>query len=62
MAAPVRRCERINMPEGKRGRGRPKKSLDEVIIEDLKVIRLTEDMTQIGDYSGLELRSYIAEN
>ena len=42
--APVRRCERINLPEGKRGRGRPKKSLDEVIREVLKVEGLTEDM------------------
>jgi len=44
--APVRRCERINIPEGRRGRGRPKKSLDEVIREDLKVVGLTEDMAQ----------------
>ena len=44
--APVRRCERISIPEGKRGRGRPKKSLDEVIREDLKVIGLMEDMAQ----------------
>ena len=36
----------INAPSGKRGRGRPKKSLDEVVREDLKVIGLTEDMTQ----------------
>jgi len=35
--APVRRCERINIPEGKRGRGPPKKSLDEVIRDDLKL-------------------------
>jgi len=44
--APVRRCEMINIPGGKRGRGRPKKSLDEVIREDLKVVGLTEDLTQ----------------
>ena len=44
--APVRRCERINIPEGKRGRGRPKKSLDEVIREDLRVVGLTEDLAQ----------------
>jgi len=44
--APVRRCERINILEGKRGRGRSKKSLHEVIREDLKVIELTEDMAQ----------------
>jgi len=42
--APARRCERINIPKGKRGRGWPKKSLDEVITEDLKVVELTEDM------------------
>ena len=41
----VKRCERINIPEGKRGRGRPKKSLDEVIRDDLKVVGLMEDMT-----------------
>ena len=42
--ASVRRCERTNIPKGKRGRGRPKKSLDEVIREDLKVVGMTEDM------------------
>ena len=42
----VRRCERINITRGKRGKGRPKKSLDEVIREDLKVVGLTEDMAQ----------------
>ena len=42
----VRRCEKVNIPEGKRKRGRPKKNLDEVIREDLKVGGLTEDMTQ----------------
>jgi len=44
--APVRRCELINIPEGKRGRARSKKSLDEVIREDLKVVGLTEDLAQ----------------
>ena len=42
--APVRSCERINIFEGKRGRGRPQKSLDEMIREDLKVVGMTEDM------------------
>ena len=42
--APVRRCEMINIPEGRRDRRRPKKSLDEVIREDLKVTGLTDDM------------------
>ena len=44
--APVRRCEMVNIPEGKRRRGRPKKSLDEVIREDVKVVGLTEDLAQ----------------
>jgi len=44
--ASVRSCERINTSVGKRGRGQPKKRLDEVIREDLKVVGLTEDMAQ----------------
>ena len=44
--APVRRCERINILECKKDEGRPKKSLDEVIREDLKVVGLTEDLAQ----------------
>ena len=44
--APMRRCESINIPRDKREKGRPKKSLDEVIREDLKVVRLTEDIAQ----------------
>jgi len=46
VAAPVRRCEMIDPPGGKRGRGRPKKSLEEVVKEDLSVTGLTEDMAQ----------------
>jgi len=46
MATPVRRCELIDLPSGKRGRGRPKKSLDEVIREDLKVVGLSENLAQ----------------
>jgi len=44
--APVRRCEKINISEGRTRRGRPNKSLDEVIREDLKVAGLSEDMAQ----------------
>ena len=44
--AQVRRCEMIDIPGSKRGRGRPKKSLDDVIREDLKVVHLTEDLAQ----------------
>jgi len=40
MDAPMRSYERINTPVGKRGRGRPKKSLDEVIREDFKSCRI----------------------
>ena len=36
----------IVLPGGKRGRGRPKKSLEEVVREDLRVVGLTEDMAQ----------------
>jgi len=44
--AQMRICERINIPEGERGRGRSKNSLDEVIRDDLKVVELSDDMTQ----------------
>jgi len=46
MAAPVRRCELIDLPGGKRGKDRPKKSFDKVIREDLKVVGLSEDLAQ----------------
>ena len=46
VAAPVRRGETINPPGGKRGRGRPKKSLEEVVREELRVVGLTEDMAR----------------
>ena len=39
--APVSTCERINIVKGRRGRGRPKKKLNEVIRKDLKVVGLT---------------------
>ena len=45
-AALVRRCELTNLPSGKRDRGGSKKSLDEVIREDLKVVGLSEDLAQ----------------
>ena len=45
-AAPVRRCEMIVPSSGRRGRGRPKKCLEEVVREDLRVTGLTEDMAQ----------------
>ena len=44
VGAQVRSCERVNILEGKRGRGRPKQSLNKVITKNLKVIGLTDDM------------------
>ena len=46
VAAPVRMCEMIVPLGGKRERGRPKKCLEEVVREDLRVTGLTEDMAQ----------------
>jgi len=42
--AQMRKCARINIPKDKRGRRWHKKSLDEVIRDDLRVVGLTEDM------------------
>ena len=42
--APVRKCERTNIPKDKRGKRRPKKSLHEVIRAYLKVVGLTDDI------------------
>ena len=36
--------ELINILEGKRGRGRPKKSLDGVLREDVRVVGVSEDV------------------
>ena len=44
--AHMRRCESINMSEGSRGRGQSKKSLNEVIGQDFKVLGLMKDMVQ----------------
>ena len=46
MDAPVRRCEKLERPDYKRSRGRPKNSWSEVIRHDLKTLGLVEDMTQ----------------
>ena len=42
----MRRCEAIDILHYRRGRGRPKKSWNEVIRSDMKFMRLTEDMAQ----------------
>ena len=44
MDALVRRCEKLDRPDYKRSRGRPKKSWSEVIRHDLKTLGLVEDM------------------
>jgi len=43
--ASVRRCEMMESPKYK-SRDRPKKSWSEVIRQDLKTLRLVEDMAQ----------------
>ena len=43
--AQVRRCEFIEVPESRRGRGRPKKNWDEVIRHDMTQLGLTTDMS-----------------
>ena len=44
--APVRKCRSISLPEGMRGRGRPKKSWKEIIRYDLKLLGLSDDIAQ----------------
>ena len=43
--APVRRCEMISLSGHGRGRGRPKKSWNEMNRNNFKFIDLTEDIT-----------------
>jgi len=42
----VRRCEKIDHPDYRRNKGRPKKNWSEVIGHDLKTLGPEEDMTQ----------------
>ncbi|KAM2920166.1 hypothetical protein COP2_042051 [Malus domestica] len=44
--APVRRCDHGTEVQGRRGRGRPRKTLEETLRKDLEYLDLTEDMTQ----------------
>jgi len=46
MDALVRRCEKLDLPDHKRSRGRPKKSWSEVIRQNLKTLGLVEDMAK----------------
>ena len=45
-SALVKRCERINLLDYRRGRGRSKKSWKEMIKEHLNFLELTENMAQ----------------
>ncbi|KAM1011700.1 hypothetical protein ACFX2C_047009 [Malus domestica] len=44
--APVRRCDHRTEVQGRRGRRRPRKTLEETLRKDLEYLDLTEDMTQ----------------
>ncbi|KAM1252567.1 hypothetical protein ACFX13_041395 [Malus domestica] len=43
---PVRRCDHGTEVQGRKGRGRPRKTLEETLRKDLEYLDLTEDMTQ----------------
>ncbi|RXH85648.1 hypothetical protein DVH24_009469 [Malus domestica] len=43
--APVRRCDYRTEVQGRRGRGRPRKTLEETLRKDLEYLDLMEDMT-----------------
>ncbi|KAM2360015.1 hypothetical protein ACFXTH_002458 [Malus domestica] len=44
--APIKRCDYGTEVQGRRGRGRPRKTLEETLRKDLEYLDLTEDMTQ----------------
>ncbi|KAM2693357.1 hypothetical protein EV2_007535 [Malus domestica] len=44
--APIRRYDYGTEVQGRKGRGRPRKTLDETLRKDLEYLDLTEDMTQ----------------
>ncbi|KAM1895076.1 hypothetical protein ACFX13_043897 [Malus domestica] len=44
--APIRRCDYGTEVQGRRGRGRPRKTLRETLRKDLEYLDLTENMTQ----------------
>ncbi|KAM1033960.1 hypothetical protein ACFX2A_038273 [Malus domestica] len=44
--APIRRCDYGTEVQGRRGRGRPRKTLEETLRKDLEYLDLTADMTQ----------------
>ncbi|CAN6539925.1 unnamed protein product [Malus baccata var. baccata] len=44
--APVRRCDYWTEVQGRRGKGKPRKTLEETLRKDLEYLDLMEDMTQ----------------
>ncbi|CAN6702577.1 unnamed protein product [Malus baccata var. baccata] len=44
--APIRRCDYETEVQGRRGRGRPRKTLEETLRKNLEYLDLTKDMTQ----------------
>ncbi|KAM2387188.1 hypothetical protein ACFX1X_039558 [Malus domestica] len=44
--APIRRCDYGTEVQGRRGRGRPRKTFEETLRKDLEYLDLTKDMTQ----------------
>nr|CBL94163.1 putative RNA-directed DNA polymerase (Reverse transcriptase) [Malus domestica] len=44
--APIRRCDYGTKVQGRKGRGRPRKTLEETLRKDLEYLDLMEDMTQ----------------
>ena len=42
----VRRCDHETEVQGRRGRGRPRKTLEETLRKNLEYLDLTKDMTQ----------------
>ena len=56
---PVRRCDDGTEVQGRRGRGRPRKMLEETLRKDLEYLDLTEDMTH--DRAQWRYRIHIAD-
>lgn len=54
--APSRRCQKLAIVGIIRGRGRPKKSWEEMIRKDTTYLQLTEDMTQDGKMWRLKIK------
>jgi len=55
--APVRRRERVNIPEGKRGRGHQRRVWTRWLEMTWKLSDWRRTWLSIGDYGGIRLRS-----